>query len=64
MPVDSTGQARGTERDHRRTDRNVPGEAVDERACLEFYRNTPREVAPEQLIADLCVPLRAPPQGG
>ncbi|MDE0360116.1 MAG: GyrI-like domain-containing protein [Rhodospirillaceae bacterium] len=35
-------------------------EAVDGRACLEFYRNTPREVAPEQLITDLCVPLRAP----
>ena len=34
------------------------GEVVAKRPCMELYRNTPSETAPENLITDLCVPLR------
>ena len=40
------------------------GEAADARPCVELYRNTPLETAPEHLITDLCVPLRQAPGGG
>ena len=34
------------------------GEVVAQRPCMELYRNTPWETAPENLVRDLCVPLR------
>ena len=39
------------------------GEAVDDRPCMEIYRNTPRDTPPEHLVTDLCVPLRDAPPG-
>ena len=34
------------------------GEIVAQRPCMELYRNTPGETAPEYLVTDLCVPLQ------
>ena len=34
-------------------------EIVAQRPCMELYRNTPRETAPELLVTDLCVPVQA-----
>ena len=39
------------------------GETVAPRPCMELYRNTPGETAPEYLATDLCLPLRSPPLG-
>jgi len=35
------------------------GEIVAQRPCMELYRNTPGETAPEHLVTDLCVPVQA-----
>ena len=35
------------------------GEELDDRPCVEIYRNTPRDAAADELITDLCLPLRA-----
>ncbi len=35
------------------------GEAVDDRPCMEVYRNTPLDTLEADLLTDLCVPLRA-----
>ena len=37
------------------------GEVVDDRPCMEIYRNTPLDTAPAELLTDLCLPLRATP---
>ena len=34
------------------------GEELDDRPCMEIYRNSPLDTAPEQLLTDLCLPLR------
>ncbi len=34
------------------------GEAMDDRPSMEIYRNSPLDTAPEDLVTDLCVPLR------
>ena len=34
------------------------GESMDERPCMEMYRRTLADTPPEQLVTDLCVPLR------
>ena len=34
------------------------GESMDERPCMEMYRRTQADTPPEQLVTDLCVPLR------
>ena len=34
------------------------GEEVDDRPCMEIYRNTPLDTPPAELLTDLCVPLR------
>ena len=39
------------------------GEAIDDRPCLEIYRNMPRDTLPEHRVTDLCVPLRDAPPG-
>ena len=39
------------------------GEGLDDRPCIEIYRNSPLDTAPEQLLTDLCLPLRPAPQG-
>ena len=39
------------------------GEALDERPCMELYRNTPVDTPADQLVTDLCVPLREAPPG-
>ena len=39
------------------------GEVVAQRPCMELYRNTPGETAPEHLVTDLCVPLQTPRVG-
>ena len=39
------------------------GEAIDDRPCMEIYRNMPPETSPEHRVTDLCVPLRAAPPG-
>lgn len=36
------------------------GETLDERPSMEVYRNTPLDTAPEDLLTDLCIPLKAP----
>ena len=35
------------------------GEELDDRPCMELYRNTPLDTAPAELLTDLCLPLRA-----
>ena len=39
------------------------GEELDDRPCMEIYRNTPLDTAPAQLLTDLCLPLRPAPRG-
>ena len=39
------------------------GEEVDDRPCMEIYRNDPRDTAPDQLLTDVCLPLREAPKG-
>ena len=39
------------------------GEEMDDRPCLEIYRNAPLDTAPAQLLTDLCLPLRPAPTG-
>ena len=39
------------------------GEEVDDRPCMEVYRNTARDTTPADLLTDVCVPLRAAPKG-
>ena len=34
------------------------GESTDERPCMEMYRRTQSDTPPEQLVTDLCIPLR------
>ena len=37
------------------------GEAVDNRPCMEIYRNSPLDTPEAELVTDLYVPLRAAP---
>ena len=39
------------------------GEEVDERPCMEIYRNSPLDTAPSELLTDLCLPLQNSPAG-
>ena len=39
------------------------GEEMDDRPCMELYRNSPLDTAPTQLLTDLCLPLRPVPEG-
>ena len=39
------------------------GESMDERPCMEIYRKTQADTPPEQLVTDLCVPLRGATAG-
>lgn len=39
------------------------GEEVDDRPCMDIYRNSPADTAPAQLLTDVCLPLRAAPNG-
>lgn len=39
------------------------GEEVDDRPCMEIYRNNPSDTAPDKLLTDVCLPLREAPQG-
>ena len=39
------------------------GEEVGDRPCLEMYHNSPVDTAPAQLVTDVCLPLRARPNG-
>ena len=39
------------------------GESVDDRPCMELYRNTALHTRAAQLVTDLCVPLRQPDSG-
>ena len=39
------------------------GEEMDDRPCMEIYRNSPLDSAPAQLLTDLCLPLRPIPEG-
>ena len=34
------------------------GEEMDDRPCMEIYRNSPFDTAPARLQTDLCLPLR------
>lgn len=34
------------------------GEEMDDRPCMEVYRNSPLDTAPADLLTDLCLPLR------
>ena len=36
------------------------GEELDDRPCMELYRNSPLDTAPADLLTDLCLPLRSP----
>ena len=38
------------------------GEEVDDRPCMEMYRNNPRDTAPDELLTDVYLPLRAAPK--
>ena len=38
------------------------GEEVDDRPCMEIYRNNPRDTAPDELLTDVCLPLREAPK--
>ena len=35
------------------------GEDVDDRPCMEIYRNSPVDTAAALLLTDVCLPLRA-----
>ena len=35
------------------------GESMDDRPCMEIYRNSAMDTPAESLSTDLCVPLRA-----
>ena len=37
------------------------GEELDDRPCMEIYRNSPLDTAPAALLTDLCLPLRTAP---
>lgn len=37
------------------------GEEVDDRPCMELYRNSPLDTPVAELVTDLCVPLRSAP---
>ena len=37
------------------------GEELDDRPCMEIYRNSPLDTAPVELLTDLCLPLRRAP---
>lgn len=37
------------------------GEELDDRPCMEIYRNSPLDTAPAQLLTDVCLPLRSTP---
>ena len=37
------------------------GEEVDDRPCMEIYRNSPLDTPPAELLTDLCLPLRWAP---
>ena len=39
------------------------GEDVDDRPCMEIYRNNPSDTAPDELLTDVCLPLREAPKG-
>lgn len=39
------------------------GEEVGDRPCLEMYHNSPVDTALAQLVTDVCLPLRATPNG-
>jgi AraC family transcriptional regulator len=34
------------------------GESLDDRPCVEIYRNDPTEVPESELLTEICVPLR------
>ena len=34
------------------------GEEVDDRPCIEIFHNSPLDTRPEELLTDLCLPLR------
>lgn len=38
------------------------GEEVDDRPCMEIYRNSPLDTPPAELLTDLCLPLRRAPE--
>ena len=38
------------------------GEAVDDRPCMEIYRNSPLDTPAAQLVTDICLPLRNAPE--
>lgn len=38
------------------------GEAVDDRPCMEIYRNSPLDTPAVQLVTDICLPLRNAPE--
>ena len=40
------------------------GEEIDDRPCMEIYRNSPMDTAPADLLTELCLPLRAARNGG
>ena len=39
------------------------GEEIDDRPCMELYRNSPMDTAPADLLTELCLPLRAARNG-
>ncbi len=39
------------------------GEEVDDCPCMEVYRNTPLDTSPDELLTDLCLPLKLAPPG-
>ena len=39
------------------------GGEMDDRPCMEIYRNSPLDTAPAQPLTDLCRPLRPVPEG-
>ncbi len=36
------------------------GEQMDDRPFMEIYQNSPADTAPEDLLTDLCLPLKSP----
>ena len=56
----------GIPEDYRRLFRSwLPqsGEELDDRPCMQIYRNTPLDNPPTELLTDLCLPLRTKPGG-
>ena len=39
------------------------GKTMADRPCMELYRNTPLNTAPERLVTDLCLALREETKG-